>query len=91
MSNKFKRNGGKIENWTQIHLSEEDSVIVGTAYGDAYWRDGDSIRTSLIVEIRENEAETLNTIYQLGEKGVKSEEDIANITRYYREAFGYEL
>lgn len=89
MSNKEKRNGGKIENWIQIHLSEEDSVIVGTVYGDTYWRDGDSLRTSLIVEIRENEAETLNTIYQLGEKGSKSEEDLAYLTRHYQKLFGY--
>jgi hypothetical protein len=85
-----KRVGGKLENWVQIHLSETDSVFTGDIYGDAYWRDGEFLRTSLIVALREGEVETLNTVYQLGNQDNIDDEKRARMTERYKQAFGYE-
>lgn len=67
-----KRAGGLIENWRIMpFMNNPDSlVITGTLLNDSYWGSHGPIRTSLILSINddETEAETLNTIYQLGKK-----------------------
>lgn len=67
-----KRVGGLIENWRVIPFMNNPNslVITGTLLNDSMWGPHGPIRTSLIVSINddETEAETLNTIYQLGKK-----------------------
>lgn len=78
-----KRYGGKIENWTQITIPEEYQKSYADAYGPnlgylIYGRigkdhknrgfDNGPIRTSLVVKNDGKQIETLNTIYDLGER-----------------------
>ncbi len=65
-----KRIGGRLENWEIILYPTGHHVIVGYVYGDNAWREGQDIRTSVLVSVDEEDgvAETLNTIYTLGKK-----------------------
>lgn len=67
-----KRAGGRIENWVLSDWYGNDAVfvIVGDVFEDDNWPSGIDLRTSAIVklDLENNEAETLNTIYKLGAK-----------------------
>jgi hypothetical protein len=74
-----KRVGGTLENWALFKWwgsAHAGYVICGDVFGDSGWRDGDDLRTSLIVniDVEKNEAETLNTIYKLGKPALSEEE-----------------
>lgn len=62
-----KVNGGRIEDW-----SVYGNMVYGVIYDDprGYFRSGDSIRTSYIANLDEENGvlETRNTIYKLGNK-----------------------
>lgn len=77
-----KRIGGTLEGWALYKWwgSNEGYVICGDVYGDSGWRDGDDLRTSLIVsiDVEKNEAETLNTVYKLGKPALSEEDLIKN-------------
>lgn len=68
-----KRIGGIIHNWwidTET-FGSDNPVVRGRLTDDNYWGRGNTpIRTSVIVNINEDETEleTLNTIYQLRDK-----------------------
>jgi hypothetical protein len=47
---------------------EYSLVVLGNIYNDSKWFDGESLRTSLVVNITDEYVETLNTIYKLGKK-----------------------
>lgn len=79
-----KRQGGRLNNWYKfayaktpmsMRVNSEDNndyqvVVKGIIEGDDSWPDGESLRTSLIVNLDEhnNTVETLNTIYTLEDK-----------------------
>ncbi len=67
-----KRDGGIIQNWSIIPYYGDSTkmVIVGSIVDDARFGSDKPIRTSLVLNINEDEteAETLNTIYKLGTK-----------------------
>lgn len=70
-SRESKRLGGVIHNWwiDDVTWGKDNPVVRGVVVGDTHW-DNAPIRTSVIVNINEDETEleTLNTIYQLRDK-----------------------
>lgn len=74
-----KKYGGVIHGWSKSETYEEYKVfngvktlgfvIYGTLFDDPTGRFGHGpLRTSLVVSFNKNRIETLNTIYDLGEK-----------------------
>lgn len=64
----------RLENWS---YAPGDQVIWGAVYGDINerWRDGEVIRTSLIVnlDLESGHVRTLNSLYILGKREVVTE------------------
>lgn len=51
----------KLENWI-----DHEVQLGGDVYGHPRFPDGTFVRTSRVVERRDGEVETLNTVYELG-------------------------
>lgn len=73
-----KRLGGRIDNWALYDWYGDKStfVICGDVFEDENWPTGVDLRTSCVVklDLENNEAETLNTIYKLGSKSEWAEQ-----------------
>lgn len=56
----------KLHHWMLVGNPEDGQMLTGYPTGHPHLRDGELIYTSRVVEVRENEIETRNTIYELG-------------------------
>jgi hypothetical protein len=57
----------QIDNWRIVGFGEHQ-ILVGQVFGHERIDNGRWTRTSLIEEVRDDEVETLNTIYELGNR-----------------------
>ena len=57
----------RLEHWSKREHSPGCDVLLGNAFGHPRFPDGTDVRTSQVLKIEGNRAETLNTIYLLGQ------------------------
>lgn len=76
--NTIKRQGGIIQDWEVIDTYNGFQYVVGNIFDDEIWSQGVNIRTSVIVEIKDNILETKNTFYKLGNPRNKNLDESPN-------------
>lgn len=57
----------RLEHWSKRTIGVGVDVLLGQAYGHPRFPYGTDVRTSQVLKIEGNRAETLNTIYILGQ------------------------
>jgi len=58
-----------LNEWKVVGVGKGKKVLIGVVRGHTYINDGHLVRTSLLVKLdkKNRKAETLNTLYELGE------------------------
>lgn len=62
----MKKMGGKFLEYAIVEISGKRKVLLGTLTRDPRFSEKDVVRTSIIESINNTEAETMNTLYELG-------------------------